>query len=85
MLRSKGRFDTIQIDLLKQHIIIKLKQALPQQMYWGDIKYNKSDVAEYIEDSVDSILSEFGIRVWVTMEYRPANLEFNREEQSVGF
>lgn len=70
---------------MKSHIKIKLREAIsPGFVHWQDILTNKSLAASHLHPTIDQILGEFQLPVWVTQEYRSADKQWNTAELSTG-
>src|SRR6266446_2985346 len=72
---------------MKHHIILKLYQQLADDTNipdWLDFINNKSVVKENVNSDVDRLLSDLGLRFWLTKEYRPAGAQWNTEEVREG-
>jgi thermitase len=72
---------------VKFHVIAKLRDELPNGLDlpdWQDFISDKSVIRERFVPDVDRIFDEFGIRFWVTREYRPAGETWSGEERAQG-
>jgi subtilisin family serine protease len=71
---------------LKPHLIVKMALGvrLPIVPHWQDIIANKSLTQETLVPSVDHILQERNIPVWVAHEYRSAGGQWTPEEYAQG-
>jgi subtilisin family serine protease len=70
---------------MKNHIKIKLKKAIsPGFVYWQDILVDKSSATSHLHPTIDPILAEFHLPVWVTQEYRSANKQWDTAELATG-
>src|ERR1700754_4102215 len=72
---------------MKYHVIAKLVRELPDGLGlpdWQDFITDKSVVREHLEPAVDAVMAEFGLRFWVTREYRPAAATWSADERRHG-
>jgi subtilisin family serine protease len=73
--------------MTRHHIILKLYQPLADDLTipdWLDFIHNKSVVKEHLNPDVDRLLSDMGVKFWLTREYKPAGAQWNTEEMREG-
>lgn len=71
---------------MKQHLIVKMVSgiALPNAPHWQEIIASKAVAQEAFIPSVDALLQQRKLPVWVTREYHPANNKWTQEEYAHG-
>ena len=72
---------------MKHHIVLKLRERLAEDLAIPDrlsFIYDKSVVKENVNPDVDRVMSDFGLRFWLTREYRPAGTSWNADELREG-
>lgn len=72
---------------MKHHIILKLYQQLADDFKipdWLDFIQDKSVVKENLNPDVDRLLSDLGLKFWLTREYKPAGARWNTDEMREG-
>ena len=72
---------------MNQHIILKLYWQLADDINipdWLDFIHDKSVVKENLNPDVDRLLSDLGLKFWLTREYKPAGKQWNTEEMREG-
>ena len=70
---------------MKSHIKIRLREAVsPGFVHWQDILHDKSLATSHLYLTIDQILNEFRVPVWVAQEYRSANEQWSTEELATG-
>lgn len=72
---------------MKRHLIVKLHQPLSNDNNipdWMSFINDKSLVRENLNPDVDRLLSDLGVRFWLTKEYKAAAPEWTKEEISEG-
>lgn len=71
---------------MNHHIRLKFKKniLLPEVPHWEEIIADKATAVTKIDHDVDTILSKYKIPVWVTKEYKPANLKWSKAEIESG-
>jgi subtilisin family serine protease len=73
--------------MTRHHIILKLYEQLADDLNipdWLDFINNKSVVKEHLNPDVDRLLSDIGVKFWLTREYKPAGAQWNTEERREG-
>jgi thermitase len=76
----RGRFARAS---MKHHIDVKLHTALAEDLKipdWLAFINDKSVVKETIQPDIDRLLSDLGIKFWVTREYSPAGAQWSPAE-----
>lgn len=72
---------------MKPHLIVKLHQRIPNDLsipYWPDFVADKSNLRETFFPSVDRLLKQRKLPVWVTREHRPASAIWTPGEYAQG-
>jgi subtilisin family serine protease len=72
---------------MKFHVTAKLRSELPDGLDlpdWQDFIVDKSVVRERFDPAVDRVMAEFGLRFWVTREYRAAGETWSADERAHG-
>ncbi len=71
---------------MKPHIGIKFRQGygLPRLPHWKEILDGKADVPGRFQSDVDTLLSQYGIAVWPTLEYQPKQETWSPREKAAG-
>ncbi|HEY2974817.1 MAG TPA: S8 family serine peptidase [Pyrinomonadaceae bacterium] len=72
---------------MKIHIVVKLRQQLPDDVVlpdWQSFINDKSVVRESLNADFDRLMSELNLKYWVTKEYKPSAVEWSPEEISHG-
>ena len=60
---------------MKHHIVLKLYQPLTDDLKipnWLDFILDKSFIWESVNPDVDRLMSRFGLKFWLTREFKPA-------------
>jgi thermitase len=68
---------------MKTHVIAKMKQQLPDDTYmpdWQAFINDKSVVRENLNADIDRLMSDLGLKFWVTKEYKPAASKWTADE-----
>jgi thermitase len=68
---------------MKTHVIAKMKQQLTgdaDMPDWQDFINDKSVVRQSLNADVDRLMSDLGLKFWVTKEYKPAASEWSADE-----
>lgn len=72
---------------MKHHLVLKLHQQLTDDANtpdWMDFINNKSIVRESLNPDVDRLMSDLGMKFWLTKEYKPADSQWNPDEVREG-
>lgn len=71
---------------MKQHLVVKLANDLvvPDVPHWQSIISNKSIAPDRFIPSIDRLLSTYGLSMWVTHEFRPAEDLWAQNEVNFG-
>lgn len=71
---------------MKPHLIVKLAEdSIPSDVpHWEDIIANKAMASDTLIPSIDRLISQSRLSVWVTQEFRPAGRSWTRNEKSLG-
>jgi thermitase len=72
---------------MNNHIVCKTYQPLADDINipdWLDFIHDKSVVKENLNPEVDRLLSDLGLKFWLTREYKPAGAQWNTEEMREG-
>ena len=72
---------------MKDHAVLKMYEPLAGDASipnWQDFIGDKSVVRETVNPEVDRLLHELGLMVWVTKEYKPAQLVWTADERREG-
>jgi thermitase len=73
--------------MAKYHIVLKLYEQLADDLHipdWMDFIHDKSVVKEHLNPEVDRLMSDRGLKFWLTREYKPAGKYWNSEEMREG-
>ncbi len=72
---------------MKPHLIIKVKQPFETPtVFWEKAIGSKNMVPERFLPSIDQILKKkYGLRFWLTKNYKPKNEEWSKDEIEAGF
>jgi subtilisin family serine protease len=67
---------------MKQHIVIKLREALPDPSipYWVDFITDKSVVRQSVTPDIDRVMRDSALSFWLVKEYRQMLPEPSQEE-----
>lgn len=68
---------------MKKHIIVRLYRPLSDDLTipdWVDFINNKSVVKESLNQDIDRLLGDIGVKFWLTKEYKPAGAQWSIEE-----
>ncbi|MEL6440780.1 MAG: S8 family serine peptidase [Cyanobacteria bacterium J06621_8] len=71
---------------MKQHIRLKLRQAVSDARfpYWQNILKTKENAKTHLYPSIDRILEQYQVPIWVTQEYSPYNGNWDTAELATG-
>jgi subtilisin family serine protease len=72
---------------MKHHLVLKLHQQLSDDKEvpdWLEFINNKTVVRESLNPDVDRLMGEFGLKFWLTKEYKPAGEQWNKHETAEG-
>jgi thermitase len=72
---------------MKIHIVVKLRQQLPDDGAlpdWQTFINDKSVIRESLNGDFDRLMRELNLKFWVTREYKPSEAEWTAEEISQG-
>lgn len=72
---------------MKQHLVVKLRQRLPDDDAipdWLDFIHDKSYVKESFEPAFDRMLRDLGAKFWVTSEHKSAGPLWSEDEVRQG-
>lgn len=62
---------------MKAHLTITLKESLTRNMripFWMTFIQDKSVIVEQFDNELDQIFSDYGIKIWITRQYDPAEI-----------
>ena len=68
---------------MKGHVTAKTREQLPDDADmpdWQDFINDKSTVREHFNPEVDRLMSDLGLKFWVTKEYKPAAPAWSSDE-----
>ena len=72
---------------MKEHVVLKMHQLLADDAAipdWQDFIADKSVIRDTVNPDVDRVLQELGFKIWVTSEYKPAQMEWTADERHEG-
>jgi thermitase len=70
-----------------QHLIVRLYEQLADDIKipdWLDFISDKSVVKENLNPDIDRLMSDLGLKFWLTREYKPAGVQWSPEERCEG-
>src|SRR6267142_5778924 len=68
---------------MKHHLIFKLVRQLTDDKDipdWTTFINDKSVIKERLTPDIDRLMRDFGVKFWVTREYKPAGTDWNKDE-----
>src|SRR5713226_3858325 len=68
---------------MKHHIVLKLYRQLSDDLNipdWLHFIDNKSRVRENVNPEIDRLMTDLGLKFWLTREFKPAGGDWNTEE-----
>lgn len=72
---------------MKHHLILKLFEQLTDNTEipdWLNFINDKTVVRESINPDVDRLMNDYGLKFWLTREYRPGEKQWKRDEMREG-
>ena len=72
---------------MKDHAVLKMYEPLAGDASipnWQDFISDKSVIRDTVNAEVDRLLRDLGLSVWVTREYKPAQLAWSADERREG-
>jgi Subtilisin-like serine proteases len=72
---------------MKHHIVLKLHEQLADSINipdWLEFINDKTVVRESFNPDVDRLMNEYGLKFWLTREYKPAGTGWNPDEMREG-
>jgi subtilisin family serine protease len=72
---------------VKEHVVVKLRRQLPDDASipdWQSFIHDKSYQKGQIDPAIDRVMSDAGLKFWVTSEYKPRHEDWSADEIAAG-